>query len=101
MAGTPTHPETYTVSVHGYARRPASAYLFIDYRGCAKSFAAEYKRTVKAGRAHWAVLGSFHNPSYWGSDGAGPDHACAYLLAKGTRTLLARRSVPFRIYPRH
>ena len=98
LVGTKTSPETYEVSVQGFARRAANAYVFIDYAGCAKSFAAEYKRAGKHGRARWPVDGSFQQNSYWGSDFAGVDHACGYLVAKGSGTVLASARVTFRIH---
>jgi hypothetical protein len=100
LVGTKKSPETYEVSVKGFARRPAYAYLFIDYAGCAKSFSAEYKRAGKDGRARWPVDGSFQHNSYWGSDYAAVDHACGYVLAKGSGTVLASSRVTFRIHSR-
>jgi hypothetical protein len=100
LVGTKKTPETYGVSVKGFARRTANAYLFIDYAGCAKSFSAEYKRAGRDGRVHWPVNRSFQHTSYWGSDYAGVDHACGYLLAKGSGTVLASSQVRFRIHSR-
>ena len=100
LVGTKKSPETYEVSVQGFARRPADAYVMIDYAGCAKSFAAEYKRAGKDGRVRWPVDGSFQHNSYWGSDFAGVDHACGYLVAKGSGTVLASSRVTFRIHSR-
>jgi hypothetical protein len=90
--------KAYGVSATGFARGTADAYLFIDYAGCAKSFSAEYKRAGKHGRVHWPVNGSFRQTSYWGSDYAGVDHACGYLVAKGSDNVLASSRVTFRIH---
>lgn len=89
------HP--YNVSIQGFARRSATAYLFIDYAGCAKPFAAERQR---AGKAHqrYAVKGAFTKVSGWNSSAAGVDHACAYLIGLQSRTVVASKQVAFRIH---
>jgi hypothetical protein len=97
VAGTKS-AQTYAVSVHGFARGGANAYLFIDYLGCAKSFATEYHRAGKDARSRWTVSGAFRGISYWNSDYAGIDHACGYLIGQRSGKLLATAKVSFRIH---
>jgi hypothetical protein len=92
----------YDVTVTGYARHRARAYLFIDYAGCAKSFAAERRRArvekafvgLVTYRVHW----TFSEVSGWKSSSKGADHACAYLVAHGSGRVLAHDRISFRIH---
>ncbi len=86
----------YDVTIQGFARRPATAYLFLDYSGCAKSFATERRRAGKS-RRKYAVKGAFTKVSGWNSSAAGVDHACAYLIGARSRRVMASRRVAFRI----
>ncbi|MGB9185999.1 MAG: hypothetical protein WCB67_18250 [Solirubrobacteraceae bacterium] len=86
----------YDVTVQGFARRRASAYLFVDYGGCPASFAAEARRAGH-GYDSYPVLGSFAEVSGWKSSSAGTDHACAYLVDRsGVQLASDRISFPIR-----
>jgi hypothetical protein len=86
----------YDVTIQGFARRRAIAYLFLDYNGCAKSFTGERQRAGKAHRKY-AVHGTFAKVSGWNSSTAGIDHACAYLIGPRSGKVIASRRVAFRI----
>ncbi|MGH2869141.1 MAG: hypothetical protein ACRDNK_16470 [Solirubrobacteraceae bacterium] len=86
----------YDLTVQGFARRRASAYLFVDYSGCASSFAAEARRVPHA-HDSYAVVGRFAEVSGWRSSSAGTDHACAYLVShSGVQLASDRISFPIR-----
>jgi hypothetical protein len=86
----------YDLTVQGFARRRASAYLFVDYSGCAASFAAEARR-VPHTYDSYPVLRSFAEVSGWKSSSAGTDHACAYLVDRsGVQLASDRISFPIR-----
>jgi hypothetical protein len=86
----------YNLTVRGFARRRARAYLFVDYSGCAASFAAEARRAPHS-FARYPVLGNFVEVSGWKSSSAGTDHACAYLVARsGVQLASDRISFPIR-----
>jgi hypothetical protein len=87
----------YNVTVHGFARRSATAYLFVDYRGCARRFAVERRRASGASDVYH-VKGNFAELSGWKSSSAGTDHACAYLIRPHSTAVLARSRVSFRIH---
>ena len=89
---------SYNVTVRGFSAKMATAYLFIDYEGCARSFAAEYQRASRE-LARWRhVKGSFIKVSGWDSNTALTDHACAWLIAKRSKTVLATDRVTFKIH---
>lgn len=70
----------YDVTIAGYARRHAKAYLFIDYQLCARSFASERARAANESQVY-RVNGGFARTSGWKSSDRGFDHACAYLVS--------------------
>ncbi|MEO6858097.1 MAG: hypothetical protein ABI323_05855 [Solirubrobacteraceae bacterium] len=82
----------YDLLVKGTARERATAYVFVDYAGCARSLSVERRRTGGELDAY-AVQGAFVKMSGWKSSSRGNDHACAYLVAGGGHVLAtARRS---------
>jgi len=90
----------YNITLHGFARRSATAFLFVDYLGCAKSLRVERQRARNASYSY-AVKGDFAKVSGWKSSTAGVDHACAYLVAFRSGTLLAAARMSFQIARRH
>src|SRR5262249_53953721 len=90
----------YNITLHGFARRRATAFLFVDYLGCAKSLRVERRRARRASYSY-AVRGAFAEVSGWKPSTAGVDHACAYLVASRSRTLLASARMSFQIARRH
>ena len=88
--------KTYDVTIHGFARRRASAYLFVDYVGCAGSFATERARAATASDSY-AVKGRFTELSGWKSSTRGVDHACAYLVSAQSGNVVATAHVSFQI----
>jgi hypothetical protein len=86
----------YDITVRGYVRRRATAYLFVDYSGCATTLTAEARRAQHAFYSY-PVSGSFAEVSGWKSSSVGTDHACAYLIARaGTQLASARIALPVR-----
>lgn len=86
----------YDVSVSGFSRRRAKAYLFIDYQGCAKSLSAEQSRAAGES-AIYSVKGLFGQTTGWMSSQVGTDHACAYLVSNaGSVLATAKRSYSVR-----
>jgi hypothetical protein len=98
VSSDPTVGATYNVTLHGASRGPANAWLFIEYSGCAKSFAAERRLAPKKSFVHYRVNGSFVRVSGWASNSAVLDHACAYVVANGSSATLARARISFRIH---
>ncbi len=95
MAPTQTKRNSvYDVTISGFSRRRARAYLFIDYQGCAKSFSVEQSRAVDEADIY-SVRGSFADTSGWKSSQLGTDHACAYLVSPAGSVLAAGQ----RAYP--
>jgi hypothetical protein len=88
---------TYNITVSGYSRRAAIAYLFLDYSGCARSYAAEHQRPREKPH-YYSVRGRFTQTTGWASSGAGTDHACAYLISRASGTLLAHARVSFIVH---
>lgn len=86
----------YNISIQGFARRAAIAYLFLDYAGCAKSIAVERQHPGTAHR-RYPVNGAFTKVSGWSSSGTGVDHACAYLVGRQSGSMIAIKRVVFRI----
>ena len=78
----------YDVTIHGFARTRSTAYLFIDYSSCARSFAVERRRAPNESD-DYAVSRRFTEISGWRSSSAGIDHACAYLVATRSGRVLA------------
>lgn len=91
------HHAVYDVTISGFARHRDRAYLFIDYAGCAKSFKAEHRRARKESDSY-VVKGSFTEVSGWKSSSSGTDHACAYLVTRGSEHVLADARLSFRIH---
>jgi hypothetical protein len=91
---------SYSVTVRGYSRKRAIAYLFLDYMGCARSVAAEHKRAQQENEAYdfYGVNGTFTKVSGWKSPWALTDHACAYLISRASGTLLAAARVSFVVH---
>jgi hypothetical protein len=98
VSSDPTVGATYNVTLRGTSRGPANAWLFIEYSGCAKSFAAERRLAPKKSFVRYRVNGSFVRVSGWASNSAVLDHACAYVVANGSSTTLARSRISFRIH---
>jgi hypothetical protein len=84
----------YDVTINGFSRKRAVAYLFIDYTGCARTFAAEHKRAPNEAD-YYSVHGTFTEVSGWKSSSSGSDHACAYLIGRASGKLLAKSRVSF------
>ena len=78
----------YDVTIQGFSRVPAVAYLFVDYSPCARSFAVENRRARRESDVY-PVKGRFDEISGWRSNSAGTDHACVYLVSRRSRVLLA------------
>ena len=85
----------YDITLRGYARPRASASLFVDYAGCAATFAGEERRAPHESDSY-QVRGRFTEISGWRSSSAGADHACAYLLTRSGAPLASAR-VTFRV----
>ena len=98
VSSDPTVGATYNVTLRGASHGPATAWLFVEYSGCAKSFAAERQQAPGKSFVHYRVNGSFTRISGWASNSAVLDHACAYLVAKGSQTTLSQARVSFRIH---
>jgi hypothetical protein len=98
VSSDPTVGATYNVALRGVSRGPARAWMFIEYTSCAKSLAAERKLAPPKSFVRYRVKGSFVKTSGWSSNSAVLDHACAYLVAKGSGKLLARARVSFTIH---
>jgi hypothetical protein len=80
----------YDLTITGVSLHHATAYLFVDYAGCAATLAAELRRAPHAYDGY-SVSGSFAQVTGWKSSSPGTDHACAYLAAHGGRTLATAR----------
>lgn len=84
----------YDVTISGFSRRRATAYLFIDYQGCARSFATEQSRADSESDTY-SVKGRFAETTGWKSSQVGIDHACAYLVSTAGSVLATdKRSYP-------
>jgi hypothetical protein len=100
VSSDPTVGMTYNITLRGTSHGPATAWMFLEYAGCAKSFAAERKSAPSASFVHYRVNGRFVRTSGWSSNSAVMDHACAYLVTKKSQKLLARARVSFTIHPK-
>ena len=87
----------YDVTLKGFSRKRAIAYLFIDYARCAGTFAAEHRRPHETPE-YYSVRGTFAEVSGWKSSSSGSDHACAYLISRASGTMLATAHVSFMIH---
>ena len=96
VPGNVTPRVVYNVTIRGFARRRAVAYLFVDYLGCARTFSAEHNRAPHESE-YYVVRGTFAEVSGWSSSNSGMDHACAYLVATRSGHVLARARVSFEI----
>jgi hypothetical protein len=76
----------YNVLIRGTARQRATAYVFVDYSGCARSLLVERRRSAGESDAY-VVQGAFVKVSGWTSSSRGNDHACAYLVAASSHVL--------------
>lgn len=92
-----THKIVYDLTIQGFSRKRAVAYLFVDYAGCARSFTAEHKRATNESD-FYSVRGRFTEVSGWKSSSTGTDHACAYLVGRKSGKLLAKTHVTFQIH---
>lgn len=81
---------TYDVVITGSASGPATAYLFVDYAGCARSPAAERRRS-RTRPESYRVNGAFAEVSGWRSSSTAVDHACGYLVGAGGHLLASAR----------
>ncbi len=97
VSADPTVGTAYNITLRGASHGPATAWMFLEYVRCAKSFAAERKLAPKMSFVHYRVNGRFAKTSGWSSNSAVIDHACAYLVAKGSAKPLARARVSFAI----
>ena len=92
MTGRIRPGAVYNVLIRGTARQRATAYVFVDYSGCARSLSVERRRSAGESDAY-VVQGAFVKVSGWTSSSRGNDHACAYLVAARSHVLAtARRS---------
>lgn len=82
--------DVYDVTLRGYSHHRAKAWLFIDYSGCARSFAVE-KQRASAEADSYLVKGKFSEISGWKSS-RGVDHACAYLVVVGGHVVARART---------
>jgi hypothetical protein len=80
----------YNVVLSGVSASHATAYLFVDYAGCAATLAGERRRAAAASDSY-GVRGGFSEVTGWSSSSAGTDHACAYLVAAGGHLLATTR----------
>ncbi len=83
----------YDLTITGVSLRHATAYLFVDYAGCAATPSGELRRAPHAYDSY-PVSGAFAQVTGWKSSSPGTDHACAYLVTRGGRMLAAAR-MPF------
>jgi hypothetical protein len=88
--------QVYDVTIRGFSRHRATAYLFVDYSGCARSLAVE-KHRASSESDSYSVKGSFAEISGWKSSSTGVDHACAYLVTGGGQ-LLSRAKLAFSVH---
>lgn len=81
---------TYDVVITGSAATPATAYLFLDYAGCAASAGAERRRSGAPAESY-GVSGVFSEVGGWRSSSPAVDHACGYLVDRGGHQLASAR----------
>ncbi len=98
VSADPTVGLTYNITLRGASPRAATVWMFLEYVSCAKSFSAERKLAPKKSFVHYHVNGRFTKTSGWSSNSAVVDHACAYLVAKGSGQQLARAHVSFAVH---
>jgi hypothetical protein len=79
----------YNVIVSGFSTRQAKAYLFVDYKRCAGTLAAETAQALPNEKKVYAVHGAFTKVSGWTSPVSKTDHACVYLVNPKTGKLVA------------
>jgi trypsin len=95
-----TAHHAYSIRVTGHANTTERLYVFLDYRGCARTPAGEHNR---ANGYLWTVQGAFSKTSQGKSPQAGQNHVCAYL-AKNSEPknspngVLAQAFKSFRVY---
>ncbi|HET9103370.1 MAG TPA: hypothetical protein VFN55_08440 [Solirubrobacteraceae bacterium] len=93
-SGPVVRGSVYDVTISGFAAQRATAWLFVDYAGCARTLAGELRRAPSSAQ-HFAVQGPFAEVTGWKSSAAGTDHACAYLAPRGRTLVLSRARLAF------
>jgi hypothetical protein len=88
----------YSVMMRAFARRRAVAYVFVDYRRCARSIAAERTHVNYRTPYHFVVTGVLKRRTGWQSHSKGVDHACGYLISYSSGALLATSRVSFEVH---
>ena len=79
----------YNVIVSGFSNGRQKAYLFVDYKRCAATLAAETTQALPNEKEVYTVRGAFTKVSGWKSPVSKLDHACVYLVNPKTGRLLA------------
>jgi hypothetical protein len=79
----------YDVIVSGFSNRKEKAYLFVDYKRCAATLAAETAQALPNEKKVYTVHGAFTKVSGWKSPVSKLDHACSYLVNPKTGQVLA------------
>jgi hypothetical protein len=92
-----TKGNVYDVTITGYSRRKATAYLFVDYQKCAPTLAAENLRDGQESDVY-KVKGRFAETSGWKSAAGATDHACAYLISASSNASLASAKQAFQVH---
>ena len=90
------HGAVYDVTISGFATQRSTAWLFVDYSGCAARWKASYagrRRRFSASESR----GRLAEVTGWKSSSAGTDHACAYLAPRGRTLLLSGARLSFLI----
>jgi hypothetical protein len=86
--GAVVHGAVYDVTISGLADQRETAWVFVDYAGCAQTLAGELRRAPGSFQ-RFAVQGPFAEVTGWKSSSAGTDHACAYLTPRGRTQVLS------------
>ena len=94
--GRVLHGAVYDVTISGFATERSTAWLFVDYSGCARTLAGELHRAPGSFQ-RFAVQGPFAEVTGWKSSSAGMDHACAYLARRGRTSALSSARLSFLI----
>ena len=81
VASTDQSGVSFQVRLRGHAAHDSTLYLFLDYRRCLKSPAAEHGPARKANGFLWDLTpGHFSKSEPWKARVGGRVHACAYLV---------------------
>ena len=94
--GPVVHGAVYDVTISGFAEQRATAWVFVDYSGCARTLAGELRRAPGSFQ-RFGVQGPFAEVTGWKSSSAGTDHACAYLAPRGRTQVLSSARQAFLI----